>query len=181
MQFYVEFANWHRPTPQAYDEIGRDLAGLPSAVRDDDETAKRFDLMILRLQLGQLDGKPADERLRGQVQEIASALLEQTSIPAIREQQELLDEVAGDEWRQDVTLPMLERLRRRVRSLVRLIERSRRTIVYTDFADQLGELTEVTIPQARASVTSGALIIGTDHERFRIKARAHLRSRSRVA
>jgi len=79
---------------------------------------------MLRLQLGQLDVEPAYERLRKQVQEIASALLEQTSIPAIREQQQLLDEVAGDEWWQDVTLPMLELLRRRMRSLVKLIERS---------------------------------------------------------
>ena len=163
---YADFASWHRLTPEAVEEIGRDLAGLPTSVTDDDETAKRFDLMLLRLQLGQLDVEPAYERLRRQVQEIASALLEQTSIPAVRVQQELLDEVAGDEWWQDVTLPMLKRVRRRVRSLVRLIERSKRTIVYTDFEDQLGELAEIAIPQAR---------VGTDHERFRIKARAYLR------
>ncbi|MFY1577904.1 DEAD/DEAH box helicase family protein [Verrucosispora sp. WMMD703] len=166
VQFYADAANWHRLTPEAVEEIGRDLAGLPTSVKDDDETAKRFDLMMLRLQLGQLDVEPAYERLRKQVQEIASALLEQTSIPAIREQRELLDEVVSDEWWQDVTLPMLELVRRRVRSLVRLIERGKRTIVYTDFVDQLGELTEITIPQAR---------VGTDYERFRIKARAYLR------
>jgi type I restriction enzyme, R subunit len=39
------------------------------------------------------------------VQEIASALLAQTSIPAIAAQQELLDEVAVDEWWVDVTPP----------------------------------------------------------------------------
>ncbi|QGN47558.1 DEAD/DEAH box helicase family protein [Micromonospora sp. WMMD558] len=167
VEYYVDFANWHRLTPEAVEEIGSNLAGLPSSVKDEDENAKRFDLMMLRLQLGHFDVEPAYERLRKQVQEIASALLEQTSIPAIRAQQELLDEVAGDEWWQDVTLPMLELLRRRVRSLVRLIERSKRTIVYTDFEDQLGELTEVPIPQAR---------VGTDFERFRIKARAYLRS-----
>ena len=32
------------------------LAGLPSSVRDDDEDAKRFDLLVLRRQLAQLDG-----------------------------------------------------------------------------------------------------------------------------
>ncbi|MEV0807331.1 DEAD/DEAH box helicase family protein [Micromonospora sp. NPDC050200] len=166
VEYYADFAHWHKLSAEAVDEIGSKLAGLPTSIRDEDEAAKRFDLIVLRLQLGQLDVEPAYERLRRQVQDIASALLEQTSIPAIREQQLLLDEVAGDEWWQDVTLPMLELLRRRVRSLVRLIERSKKTIVYTNFTDQLGELTEVSIPQAR---------VGTDFERFRAKARAYLR------
>ncbi|SCE88739.1 type I restriction enzyme, R subunit [Micromonospora viridifaciens] len=166
VQYYADFANWHRLSAEAVDEIGSKLAGLPTSVRDDDEAAKRFDLMVLRLQLGLLQVEPGYERLRRQVQEIADALLEQTSIPAVREQQQLLAEVAGDEWWQDVTLPMLELLRRRVRSLVRLIERSKRAVVYTNFADQLGELTEITIPQAR---------VGTDFERFRAKARDFLR------
>jgi type I restriction enzyme, R subunit len=165
VEHYADFTHWNRLNAEAVDEIGSKLAGLPTAVRDEDEAAKRFDLIMLRLQLGQLDVEPAYERLRKQVQEIASALLEQTNIPAIREQQQLLDEVAGDEWWQDVTLPMLELLRRRMRSLVKLIERSKRTIVYTDFEDHLGELTEVTLPGTRVS---------TDFERFRAKARVYL-------
>ncbi len=166
VEYYVDFERWHRLTPETVAEIGANLAGLPTAVRDEDEAAKRFDLLVLRLQLHQFAPEPGYERLRAQVREIASALLEQTSIPAIREQQQLLDEVTGDEWWQDVTLPMLEVLRRRVRLLVKLIEKSKRVIVYTDFADQLGELTEVRMP---------GLSSGTDFERFRAKARVYLR------
>ncbi|MEU0076295.1 DEAD/DEAH box helicase family protein [Micromonospora tulbaghiae] len=167
VEYYVDFEHWHRLTPEAVDEIGSNLAGLPTAVKDEDEAAKRFDLMVLRLQLGQLDVEPAYDRLRRQVQEIASTLLEQTSIPAVREQQQLLDEVAGDEWWQDVTLPMLELMRRRLRGLVKLIERSKRAIVYTDFTDELGEISVVTLNDIK---------IGTDFERFRAKARVYLRA-----
>jgi len=65
--------------------------------------------MLLGLQLRRLRPEPGEERLRRQVQEIAGGLLEQTAIPAIREQQGLLEDLAGDEWWVDVTLPMLER------------------------------------------------------------------------
>ncbi|WP_229399182.1 DEAD/DEAH box helicase family protein [Micromonospora okii] len=167
VEYYLDFTRWHRLSREAVDEIGDNLSDLPTAVKDDDEAAKRFDLMVLRLQLGQFDVVPDYKRLRGQVQEIASALLEQTSIPAIREQQQLLDEVAGDEWWQDVTLPMLELMRRRLRGLARLISRSRREIVYTDFADELGEISAVSLNNSR---------IGTDFGRFLDKARAYLRA-----
>jgi len=167
VETYVDFERWHRLTPEKATEIAEHLAGLPTAVRDDDEQAKRFDLVVLGIQLGQLQGEHLMvERLRGQVQEIASALLEQTSIPAIAAQQRLLDEVAGDEWWSDVTLPMLELLRRRVRGLVKLIEKSKRTIVYTDLQDELGELSEVVLRGVN---------VGTDFERFRAKARVYLR------
>ncbi|MEV6797017.1 DEAD/DEAH box helicase family protein [Micromonospora rifamycinica] len=167
VDYYVDFAHWHRLTPETVDEIGDNLAALPTAVQDTDEAAKRFDLMVLRLQLGQFQVLPDYARLRGQVQEIASALLEQTNIPAVRDQQHLLDEVAGDEWWQDVTLPLLELIRRRLRGLVRLISRTRRAIVYTDFADELGELSDVTLNDIR---------IGTNFERFRAKAQVYLRA-----
>ncbi|WP_433345645.1 DEAD/DEAH box helicase family protein [Micromonospora sp. CA-111912] len=167
VEYYVDFVRWHRLTPEAVDEIGGNLAGLPTSVKDEDETAKRFDLMVLRLQLGQFQVVPTYDRLRRQVQEIASTLLEQTSIPAVREQQQLLDEVAGDEWWQDVTLPMLELMRRRLRGLVRLISRSKRAIVYTDFSDELGEISVVSLNDIR---------IGTNFERFRAKARVYLRA-----
>ena len=40
---------------------------------------------------------------------------------------------------------MLERARRRVRGLVRLLEKRKRAIVYTDFVDELGEIEEVAL------------------------------------
>ncbi len=147
-------------------ELADRVADLPTALREDDEEAKRFDLIILKLQLCRFLGEPGQERLRRQVQAIASGLLEQLAIPAIREQQELLDELAGEEWWIDVTLPMLEHARRRVRGLVKLLEKRKRAIIYTDFTDDLGDIKEIELSGIRH---------GPDYARFRTKARVYLR------
>lgn len=144
------------------------LTGLPSGVRDTDEQAKRFDLMMLRRQLAQLEDDPVlAARLRESVQAIAVSLLSKTAIPSVAEQAELIEAVASDDWWTDVTLQMLETARRRMRGLVRLIERTSRNPVYTDFEDALGELTEIDLPHVTP---------GTDFERFRSKAEAYLRA-----
>src|SRR5690606_14188361 len=74
--------------------------------------------------------------------------------------------LAGDEWWQGVTLPMLELARRRVRGLVRLLARSKQPIVYTNFEDTLGEFSVVEM---------GTPQVGVDPERYREKVRAYLR------
>lgn len=56
---------------------------------------------------------------------------------------------------------------RRVRSLVGLVPKPKKIIVYTDFEDQLGAATEVTL--------SGAPV-GTDLQRFEAKVRVYLRA-----
>ncbi|SEO59979.1 DEAD/DEAH box helicase family protein [Trujillonella endophytica] len=167
VETYSDFNAWHQLTPEKAGNIARHLAGLPSTKRDDDEHAKRFDLILLRLQLARLDGDAIlFERLRTQVQDIAAALLSQTGIPSVKAQERLLEELSGDEWWVDVTLPMLELARRRIRGLVRFVEKSRRAVVYSNFADELGESSVVELP----GVTPG-----TNWERFRAKARAYLR------
>lgn len=106
------------------------------------------------------------EAVRRRVQVIASTLLEQLSIPAVKQQEPLLRQVASDEWWVDVTLPTLELVRRRLRSLVALIPKGERRVVYADFEDELGELARVEL----TAITSGA-----GFERFKAKARAFLR------
>jgi type I restriction enzyme, R subunit len=165
VDIYSDGTRWHRLSPDDAQEIAEHLAGLPSSIRDDDEQAKRFDLLVLRLQLCVLAAEPGFERLRDQVREIASALLEVVNIPAVAAQQQLLDEVAGEDWWTDVTLPMLELVRRRVRSLVHLVPKTRRFLVYTDFQDQLGAATEVTL---------SGLSVATDLQRFTAKVRVYL-------
>lgn len=146
--------------------LAASLSGLPTSRRDDDEDAKRFDLLILRRQLAQLDGDAVlAERLRETVQRMASALLSKTSIPSVAEQAVLLESVSGDEWWIDVTLPMLEVARLRVRSLVRFIDKAHRDPIYTDFEDTLSEATSVSLPR---------ITPGTDFERFRAKTAAFL-------
>lgn len=164
---YSDWSAWQRIDRDEAGEIAEQLAGLPSSVRDSDEDAKRFDLLILRIQLAILEDDAAQaDRLRRHVQDIAAMLLGSLTIPAVAAQQALLAEVADDEWWRDVTLPMLELARRRLRGLVRLIERRQRAVVYTDFADELGEGSVVELP----GVTSG-----TNWERFKEKTRAYLR------
>ncbi len=58
----------------------------------------------------------------------------------------LIQEVQTDEWWQDVTVPMLERVRRRLRDLVKLIDKQQRKLVYTDFEDEIGAETTVELP-----------------------------------
>ncbi|PQP14039.1 DEAD/DEAH box helicase family protein [Rhodococcus opacus] len=148
-------------------EAALSLAGLPTAAKDPDEEAKRFDLLILRRQLSQLQGDAVTaEQIRETVQAIAFTLLVKTAIPSVAEQAVLLESVAGDEWWVDVTLPMLELARLRIRGLVRLAEKTKRNPVYTDFEDTFVEATEVDLP----GVTPG-----TNFERFRAKAAAYLK------
>ena len=167
VEMYVDPLAWHSLTPASAGEVDEHLSGLPTSVRDDDEQAKRFDLLMLRLQLTQLTGEPGFDRLRALVQLVATALLDQRNIPLIAAQLELLDDIAGDDWWVDVTLPMLELVRRRIRGLVKLIEKARQVVVYTDFEDELGEATEIALK---------GVTIAADFERFRAKARVYLRA-----
>ncbi|WP_102142714.1 DEAD/DEAH box helicase family protein [Mycobacterium hubeiense] len=164
---YAQWPAWSSLTPEAAGDVAEHLAGLPSAHKDDDEDAKRFDMLILRRQLAQLEGDAiAAERLREQIQNIASGLLNQTAIPSVAAQQVLLEELAADEWWVDVTLPMLESARRKVRGLLRFLEKAKKVVVYTDFADELSEATLVDLP---------GITPGTNWERFKAKAAAYLK------
>ena len=163
---YVEVAAWQELGDAEFEELSGEVAGLPTQQQDEDEEAKRFDLLILRIQLCILNADKGFDRLRDQVRTIATALEEQSSIPAVREQMLLIEAIAGEEWWQDVTVPMLEVARKRIRALVKLIEKSKKKIVYTDIEDEIGTDTAVVLP---------GIPTGIDYERFKAKARQFLK------
>jgi type I restriction enzyme R subunit len=158
---------WHKVTGDQLLELAQHVSGLPSSVRDDDEEAKRFDLLMLRTQLGSARGDLGFARLREQVRVLADGLSELGSIPDVKKHMVLIEAIAGEEWWQDVTLPMLEQARRHLRGLIKLLDRTRRKAIYTDFEDALGETAEVTLPLGGSA---------GDFERFRLKVRAFLRT-----
>jgi type I restriction enzyme R subunit len=164
---YAKPESWVALSVEARTELSHEVAGLPSELDPENEEAKRFDLLALNLQLTVLRHEPGFARLRDRVKEIAGLLEEKAGIPMVRDQMALIQDVQTDEWWQDVTVPMLEVMRRRLRGLVQLIDKRQRKAVYTDFEDEMGGETSVDLPGFGQ---------GTDYAKFRAKAQAFLRA-----
>src|ERR1035437_5455986 len=163
---YAKAEAWHSLSRASIGELAQGVAGLPAELGAEAEEAKRFDLLILNLQLGLLRSAPGFERLRDQVEAIASLLEEKSAIPMVRAQMVLIQEVQTDEWWVNVTVPMLELVRRRLRDLAKLIEKQKRRVVFADFEDEMGPEERVELPGFAA---------GWDFEKFRAKAQVFLR------
>ncbi len=164
---YSEPKAWEALGMDDRNELIGDVAGLPSELIDDDQEAKQFDLLMLRLQLGLLRHERSFTRWSQDVREIGGALEEKASIPMVREELELIIEVQTDEFWQDVTTTMLEHARKRLRSLVKFIEKMKRPKIYTDFVDLMGEEQEIALPGFDS---------GHDQERFRAKTEQFLKA-----
>ena len=163
---YSKAEAWQELRLEGFAELAQHVAGLPSGLEPEDEEAKRFDLLMLSLQLAVLRAEPAFRRLSDQAKAIAGLLEEKSSIPLVREELPLIQDLQTDECWQDVTVPMLENVRRRLRALVKLIEKAQRKPIYTDFEDELGSESSIELP-GFASPDS--------FERFRAKTRQFLR------
>jgi type I restriction enzyme R subunit len=162
---------WSQLDAEAQELLASTIAPLPSALPeqegDTDADARRFDLLLYKLQLSLLRGSADFPRLQGQVREVAALLEERHTIPMVAAEMGLIQDLLLDEWWQDVTVPMVEEVRRRLRSLVGLIEPQARSPLYTNFTDELGDLREL----------DAAGLIGRDEFRqFRLRAREFLRA-----
>lgn len=147
-------------------ELIEHIAGLPSAVVDDDIPAKQFDYLMLQTQLAVLRAQKGFAGYKKRIVDLASALEELGNVPMVAAEMTFILEIQTDEFWQDVTLPMLETIRRRLRSLIKLIELKKRPQVYTDFEDEIGGPIEVELQ---------GVAVGTDMHRFRMKARYFLK------
>lgn len=88
---------WGALSPDALTELASEVAGLPSELETEAEETKRFDLLLLRLQLARLRSEPGFERLRDQVKAIAGLLEEKSAIPMVRDRMALIQDVQTDE------------------------------------------------------------------------------------
>ncbi|WP_426572203.1 DEAD/DEAH box helicase family protein [Aquihabitans sp. McL0605] len=145
------------------------VAKLPAELDPEHEDAKRFDVLLLNAQLGVLRGEPY-ERQRRKVMAIAGALEDQQTIPVIAAQLELIQDIQHDEWWIDVSYPMLEEVRKKLRLLVPLIERLKKSVIYSDFQDMIGATSEIDLPG-----TGGAAGTSPEFAQFRKKAEHFLK------
>ena len=164
---YQDKTAWRNLGDVERHELTEHLAGLPSEKTENGELeAKQFDYLVLRLQLALLKAESAFAKLQKKVQILASKLETLANIPMVAAEMRLILEIQTDEFWQDITLPMLEDVRCRLRKLIKLIEAGSQPIIYTDFEDEIGTATLIEMPLGGN---------GTDKAKFLAKVRHFLK------
>jgi type I restriction enzyme, R subunit len=118
---------------EAIDHLGR------LVTTDDDEEVKRFDLLILKLQLSLVQPKAtkSTKKLVTIVIKTGQKLQEKVVIEAVKKALPVIEEVQTNEFWENVTETDLERVRLALRNLIQYIDKKERKIVYTDFEDKI--------------------------------------------
>ncbi|WP_241524156.1 type I restriction-modification enzyme R subunit C-terminal domain-containing protein [Oceaniglobus indicus] len=162
VEHFKDKSNWETLDLDAQITLNDEVAGLPSAFQDDHLPAKQFDLLVLNAQLLLLRGDANFARLQIRMIKFASALEGLSNVPTVAKQMELILEMQTDSFWTDITVEILEDVRRRLRTLADLIQPQERKIVITDFEDELGHSETIDLPDVG---------VGIDKARFKMKVR----------
>ena len=131
---------WNDLTPEEILQVRQKLSGLPTESSREDELAKRFDLIILNMQLSVMENYKGFERYQNKVMEIASQLEIKKSIPMVNVHLELILDMQTAEFWECITLPMLETVRIKIRELIQFLDKDGgKEIVYSNFEDEIGQ------------------------------------------
>ncbi|MEK7723646.1 MAG: helicase-related protein, partial [Acidobacteriota bacterium] len=88
---------WEAIDPDSYVELVDIIAHLPSETIPEEETAKRFDFLILKTQLALLQHHKSYAKLKEQLIEIAELLEQQENIPVVKKEIVLLEEMQKED------------------------------------------------------------------------------------
>ena len=143
METVEKFSNrdkWNNLDDLDFLKIKNEIAKLPTTDEENKEFAKRFDLIIVNTQLA-LYSRDAKllEKYINKIRTIANILEEKSSIPLVRKNIELIEEIQKEEYWKDITISELEEIRIKLRDLIELIDNQKREVVYTNFEDEMNE------------------------------------------
>lgn len=162
--------------PEAWAEVSTEdlppliekLAKLPSEHDPGHESARRFDLLLLSLQVDCLEAGEPDPGRVSKVKALAAQLEEKTTLPAVQAQLPLLQEVQTVEYWQHVTPYLLEMLRQSLRELMIYLDKGApQAILYSNFEDEMGPLEVKELP---ATFRAG---LQQYHHKIKVYLQAH--------
>nr|WP_330415663.1 DEAD/DEAH box helicase family protein [Peptoclostridium sp. AF21-18] len=103
---------------------------------DDNEFAKRFDILMYTIQLASLNGSNASANIKSVI-DTAEKLSRLGSIPQVMEKKYIIEKVMTEEFWEDVDIFNLEEVREALRDLIRFLEKEVQKIYYTNFEDEI--------------------------------------------
>ena len=104
---------------------------------DQDEMAKRFDVLMLDLQLSVLKGEKKQATLIQKVVKTAEKLSKKASIPSVAQRMDIIKEIQQKMFWEGATIPSIENIRVELRELIKFIDIENTPIYYTSFEDEI--------------------------------------------
>jgi type I restriction enzyme R subunit len=159
-KYVIEYKSrdrWNHLTNSAVLDIKNNLSHLVSYKDDTDELAKRFDVLIAKLQLALINQSKSQRGLIGNIVSIAQLLFTKRNIPAVHAKIVLIEQIKKDSYWPTITISQLEKIRTELRSLIQFLkDEDKETPVYTDFSDELplDKVTEVDVMGTYTSLKS---------------------------
>jgi type I restriction enzyme R subunit len=125
-------------------EINSRLSSLILPAKDDDELARRFDMLILHYQLALLTQAHSTDRYINKISGIAKNLLTKQNIPAVALHVPLLNDLQTETFWMAVNINRLDEVRIGLRDLMKYLDKESQANVITSFEDALnhGEVRE---------------------------------------
>ena len=140
---FADRQQWNALDDTALVDLREHVAGLPTEQDAEHITAKLFDLLCLNLQLSMIQATRDFVTCRDKLIDLAADLENKAAIPAVREQLALIQDIQTEMFWKDITLPIVESVRRRLRGLIKFIDRTSIAPIYTELTDEIGTATEV--------------------------------------
>ncbi len=132
---YKDANSWNALSDIDIKELHDHIAPLITEV-DQDEMAKRFDALMLDLQLRVLNGEKKQVELINKVTHIAGKLSKKATIPAVAKKMETIKQVQQKSFWEKISIVGIERIREELRDVVKFLDIEAITTYYTNFEDE---------------------------------------------
>ncbi len=143
MKYVDEFKNrarWNNLDSNDVHVIEEHLSELP-VPETINEMARRFDLMMLKLQIATLMMSGTKKKYEETLIDIAEGLSLKYTIPAVLRAKPLIESIKKQDFYKGISQKKLDSVREELRELVQYLETSGRTIIYTNLQDSEVTLT----------------------------------------
>ena len=140
LRYVNDYSNknrWLNLSKSDVQEINTHLSHLQPVSKDDDELARRFDMLILIYQILLLSGSDNTGKYMTKIFRTATSLQKKDNIPQISIHLPLIKEIQTDQYWETVNIKKLESLRLALRDLIKYLESKTQEPIYTHFEDDL--------------------------------------------
>lgn len=133
VQKYKNEKEWEALNTGSVTELKDYVAGLITPLNDD-ELAKRFDLVMYNIQLAYLQGKNATKGIKSVIN-TAEQLSKLGTIPQIQEQKYVIEKAMTESFWESADIFEVDEVRESLRDLLKYLEKQSQIIYYTHFKD----------------------------------------------